>query len=192
MFFELRTYDLKPGKAPVYLEFFRTFGVGLVTRHLPMGGYWMAESGTLNRIEHLWIYESFDERDACRASLVKDRAWMEDFIPKAFQDVISQQNRIMRLVQSSEAFDTVIAHRRDPHANQAATTPMFATGLHGLSYTHDPEGHGDTLAQFRVASGQAPGTYVTLSRGSLDDLLTGTENASGHALLRPLTLSPLR
>ena len=55
MLFELRTYDLKPGKAPAYLEFFRTFGVRLVTRHLPMGGYWMVESGRLNRIEHLWI-----------------------------------------------------------------------------------------------------------------------------------------
>lgn len=191
MFFELRTYDLKPGKAPVYLAFFRTFGVELVTRHLPMGGYWMVESGTLNRIEHLWIYESFEERDACRAGLVKDRAWMEDFIPKAFEDVVAQQNRIMRLVQSSDTFDAVIAGRRNQHPNQPAETPMFAPGLHGLTYSDQPEVPGETLAQFRVATGHAPGTYVTLSAGSPEQLLTGTERATSHELLRPLTLSPL-
>lgn len=192
MYFELRTYDLKPGKAPVYLEFFRTFGVGLVTRHLPMGGYWMVESGTLNRIEHLWIYESFEERDACRASLVKERAWMEDFIPKAFEDVIAQQNRIMRLVRSSETFDAVIAGRRGTQSNQADDAPMFAPALQGLTFSDDPDVQGETLAQFRVATGHAPGTYVTLSAGALDDLLTGTERATSHELLRPLTLSPLR
>ena len=71
MLFELRTYDLKPGKAPVYLEFFRTAGVALVTRHLPMMGYWMVESGRLNRIEHLWAYRDMAERDACRAGLAE-------------------------------------------------------------------------------------------------------------------------
>ena len=192
MYFELRTYDLKPGKAPVYLEFFRTFGVGLVTRHLPMGGYWMVESGTLNRIEHLWIYESFEERDACRASLAKDRAWMEDFIPKAFEDVEAQQNRIMRLVRSSDPFDTVIAQRLDAQSNQAADAPMFSPALQGLTFSDDPEVHGETLAQFRVATGHSPGTFVTLSAGSPGDLLTGTERAKSHELLRPLTLSPLR
>lgn len=192
MFFELRTYDLKPGKAPAYLEFFRSFGVGLVTRHLPMGGYWMVESGTLNRIEHLWIYESWVERDACRASLRQDRAWMQDFIPNAFKDVVAQQNRIMRLVHSSDAFDTVIAGRRDVRENQHADTPMFETALQGLSFSDDGAEHGKTLAQFRVATGCAPGTFVTLSAGSLDELLTATEHAASHELLRPLTLSPLR
>lgn len=192
MFFELRTYDLKPGKAPVYLEFFRTFGVGLVTRHLPMGGYWMVESGTLNRIEHLWIYEDFEERDSCRASLVKDREWMEDFIPKAFQDIVAQQNRIMRLTRSSDAFDAVIENRRDTHDNQAAETPMFASGLQGMTFSDASEVNGEVLAQFRVATGHAPGNYVTLCAGSTVDLLAGTENAACHELLRPLTLSPLR
>ena len=89
MFFELRTYDLKPGKAPVYLDFFRTFGVSRVTRHLPMIGYWQVESGRLNRIEHLWAYDSFEERDACRAGLLSETEWMVDFVPKAFADVVA-------------------------------------------------------------------------------------------------------
>ena len=48
MLFELRTYDLKPAKAPVYLDNFRRNGVGLVTASLPLGGYWMTESGRIS------------------------------------------------------------------------------------------------------------------------------------------------
>ncbi|WP_238364002.1 NIPSNAP family protein [Mesobacterium pallidum] len=191
MFFELRTYDLKPGKVPVYLEFFRTFGVALVTRHLPMGGYWMTESGALNRIEHLWIYDSFDERDACRAGLVKESAWMDDFIPRAFADVVAQSTRIMELTASSDAFDAVIAGRRTCLENQAPETPMFAPGLHGLTLSDTPPVN-DSLAAFRVLSGDRPGTHVQIAAGSFASLTSGNSGALGHEILRPLSLSPLR
>lgn len=192
MLFELRTYDLKPGKAPVYLEFFRTFGVALVSRHLPMGGYWMVESGTLNRIEHLWIYESFEERDACRAGLSAEQDWVSKFIPEAFVNVVAQSNRIMQLVQSSETFDAVIAARKSVHENQASASPMFSPDLQGLTFSDAPQVSGTTLAQFRVASGHSPGRYVTLSAGTPDALIADTESAVWHELLRPLSLSPLR
>ena len=191
MIFELRTYDLKPGKAPVYLEFFRTFGVGLVTRHLPMGGYWMVESGRLNRIEHLWIYDSFAERDACRAGLAQEREWVETFIPRAFADVVAQQNRIMALERGSDAVEQVIAARRNRHDNQPAGSAMFAAGLHGLSFSAGPL-PGAPLAAFRVLSGEAPGTHVTLQAGDFDALTADTGGLAAHELLRPLSLSPLR
>lgn len=192
MIFELRSYDLKPGKAPVYLEYFRTFGLELVTRHLPMGGYWMVETGRLNRIEHLWIYEDFAERDAARAGLVKERAWMEEFIPRAFEDVVAQENRFMRLARSSVALDLVVAARRSPHRNQTADTPMFGEAIQGLTFSSTSGDRGGHLAQFRVVSGTAPGTFVTLSAGMADELLAGTASAASHELLRPLTFSPLR
>ncbi|WP_425053453.1 NIPSNAP family protein [Psychromarinibacter sp. S121] len=191
MFFELRTYDLKPGKATVYLEFFRTFGLGLVTRHLPLGGYWMTESGALNRIEHLWIYESFQERDACRASLLAERAWMDDFIPKAFVDVVAQQNRIMLLERSSPSFDDVIASRRNSHPNEAQSAPMFANRLNGLSYSGSALS-GDALAGFRVVSGTAPGSHVTLTANDFNTLTAPEDGVFYHEILRPLGFSPLR
>ncbi len=64
MIFEWRTYELKTAKALDYLQMFRTFGVESVTAHLPLGGYFLTETGALNRIDHLWIYESFAERTA--------------------------------------------------------------------------------------------------------------------------------
>tara|TARA_R110002073_G_scaffold59804_5_gene150448 strand:+ start:5902 stop:6477 length:576 start_codon:yes stop_codon:yes gene_type:complete len=191
MLFELRTYDLKPGKAPAYLEFFRTFGVRLVTRHLPMGGYWMVESGRLNRIEHLWIYEDFADRDACRASLGGERAWIEDFIPKAFADVVVQENRLMSLEATSDRFDAVIAARKAVHDNQKEGSPMFADKLMGLAiYTSMPMDRG--LATFRVLTGNAPGSFVSFSTGAFDDLMPDSVGLVQHELLRPLTVSPLQ
>lgn len=191
MIFELRTYDLKPGKAPVYLEFFRTFGLALVTRHLPMGGYWMAETGRLNRIEHLWIYEDFAERDACRASLAGDRAWMEEFIPRAFADVTGQANRFMALEHSSAALDAVIASRRQAHPNDEAGSPMFAATLNSLSLSAMPLGGDGILGAFRIVSGDEPGRHVMLRTGSFDSLTADTNDLIAHALIRPLAFSPL-
>jgi hypothetical protein len=191
VFFELRSYDLKPGKAPVYLEFFRSFGLALVTRHLPMGGYWMAESGRLNRIEHLWIYDSFEERDACRATLSQDAAWMTDFVPKAFADVVAQENRIMALDQASAALDAVIGRRREAHANDAAGTPIFAPGLMALGLSAVPLAPEGLIGRFRVLSGDAPGRFVTLSAGAFDLLTRDTDGLDTHELLRPLSCSPL-
>lgn len=192
MFFELRTYDLKPGKAPVYLEFFRTFGVSRVTRHLPMLGYWQVETGRLNRIEHLWAYESFAERDACRAGLVGETEWVRDFVPKAFVDVVAQENRILRLETSSGTFDHAVAMRKTRHSDQPADSPMFAQGLHGLSLGSLLSTAGEPVAGFTVLSGPEPGKKVTLSSGDFETLCTPQPGIDSHEVLRPLSLSPLQ
>jgi hypothetical protein len=192
VFFELRTYDLAPGKAPAYLEFFRTFGVSRVTRHLPMLGYWMVDTGRLNRIEHLWAYDSFEQRDACRAGLVTDREWMQDFVPKAFVDVVAQENRIMALDQASPAFEVAVAARNSHHADQAPDVPMFAPGFQGLSLGDAVSGAGDLVAAFTVISGVQPGTRVTLSAGTPEALCGLQPGIHSHEILRPLSLSPLQ
>lgn len=190
MFFELRTYDLKPGKAPVYLEFFRSFGLSRVTRHLPLMGYWMVESGRLNRIEHLWAYESFAERDDCRAGLVRDREWMEDFVPRAFVDVVAQANRFLALDTGSPAFDAAVAARTANHGDQPPGSAMFAPGL--MALTCGAPTPGDLVAAFTVLSGEMPGARVALSSGPFEALTAGTAGADSHEILRPLSLSPLK
>ncbi len=191
MLFELRSYELRPGKAPVYLEFFRTFGLGLVTRHLPMGGYWMAETGALNRIEHLWIYADMAERDACRAALAGDGDWMQGFVPRAFGDVVRQENRLMALEQTSPALDAVIAGRRRSHASETPDTPMFAPGLMALGLSRKAPDVGRAAAGFRVLSGEAPGSRVTLAPLDMDRLERDGAGLDRHTILRPLGFSPL-
>lgn len=191
MLFELRTYDLKPGRALAYLEHFRTLGVGLITRHLPLGGYWMTESGRLNRLEHLWIYESLAERDTRRARLAQDRVWTEDFLPRAFAEFQAQENRFLALERSSVAFDAAVANRRARHPNQCAETPMFGDGLHSLTMSSRAI-TGDVIAAFRIVSGAMPGGHVTLAAGNTGAQPSFEDGIATHELLRPLSLSPLR
>lgn len=192
MFFELRTYDLKPGRAPAYLEFFRTYGLSRVTRHLPMMGYWLVETGRLNRIEHMWAYESFAERDACRAGLVADEEWMTGFVPEAFVDVIAQENRILSLDESSDAFDAAVLNRKKNHPDDAKGSPMFASGLQSLSIGDGLLDSGGRVAGFTVISGPNSGSRVTLNSGEFEELCKGTSGTQVHEILRPLSLSPLQ
>lgn len=191
MIFELRTYDLKPAKAPVYLEYFRTCGVGLVTGHLPMLGYWMVDSGRLNRIEHLWAYESYAERDDCRAGLAKNADWTGEFVPRAFLDVVEQTNRFMSLDQASDVFEEVVAGRKAHHENQASDTPMFSPSLHSLTIGQGRGSRSQMIASFKVLSGPEPGQTITLCSGDFDELTQGASGAASHEILRPLSVSPL-
>jgi hypothetical protein len=193
MLFELRTYDLKPATATKYLEFFRSFGVGLVTQNLPMGGYWMAESGRLNRIYHLWIYDSFSHRDACRVELAKNTIWMRDFIPKAFEDVLIQSNRFMRLARSSVDFDAVVTDRASVIANANPVDPMFAPKLHAVTITQQQAApQAATVAQFEIQSGDHVGQFLSLDRVAPDRDLITPIGATFHEIMRPLTVSPLK
>ena len=191
MLLELRTYDLRAGKAPVYLEFFRTFGVGLVTRHLPMMGYWLVESGRLNRIEHLWAYESFEERDACRASLVKDSAWMNEFVPEAFVDVVTQSNRFLTVKSCTGDFQMALDNRKAHHPNQPKDSAMFNANLYSLMIGGNIAPSDTEIARLAVVSGSDLGQEIVLSRGPFDTLLNTCNGAETHEVLRPISLSPL-
>lgn len=184
MIYEWRSYDLHVGKAAEYLALFSREGVQHATRHLPMGGYWLAESGVLNRIHHLWIYDSLDERDACRAGLMGEAGWVEGFIPRGFALIERQENRLMRLVRGSAALDEVVAARRQAHAPLAEGAPLFAPGLMSLTLGAVPDG---ALAVWEVAQGERPGEVLALGAGTPD----APAGARAHHLLRPLTVSPL-
>ena len=105
MIHEWRSYRLKPGAAADYLGLLADEGLPLVTRCLPLMGYWLGETGPLNTIHHLWAYQDWAEREALRAELATDEGWTRGFIPKAFALVEEQGNRFLRLERSSPDFD---------------------------------------------------------------------------------------
>lgn len=193
MIFELRAYDLVPGKGPEYLDLFRRNGVQYVTRHLPMGGYWLTDSGALNRLYHLWIYENLDERLACRASLAQDAEWGQEFVPKGFALILSQRNMLMELLEGSGDLDTVLARRTACHAGQGEDDPMFAPDYLSLVAGEAAPAGSPMLARWRVVSGETPGQVLTLFRhGGGDDPFATAPGAERHELLRALSFSPLR
>lgn len=191
MLYELRTYRLQPGTAPRYLDLLRREGLPLVTRHLPLLGYWMTETGRLNVIHHLWAYEDWNDRAACRASLATEKAWGEGFIPRAFVDVVAQENLFLTTERTAPAFDAAVAARRTERPVETADMPLFSTDCGALAFSAAPLAEdGGAIAVFRVQSGESPGSVVTLwpARAGLH-IAPGA--AARHEIIRPLGFSPL-
>jgi hypothetical protein len=93
MIVEFRTYRLKPGTVATAEE---RFGQGLParTKVSPLAAFWHTEVGPLNRIIHVWPYDSFEQRTQVRSQKIEGwppaiREFVEDqqseiFIPAPF------------------------------------------------------------------------------------------------------------
>lgn len=187
MIHEWRSYRLKPGAATHYLTLFAERGLPLVTRHLPLMGYWLAETGPLNVIHHLWSYADWSEREACRATLAGEEEWVKGFIPAAFALVEEQQNSILSLRAGSPAFETVLSRRRDAHAARAPGAPLFARECAALLMNAAPH---EAVAVWDRISGEAGGPFALLPR-RVDPLPISPTAGASHTVLRPLVFSPL-
>lgn len=187
MIHEWRSYRLKPGAAADYLALLADEGLPLVTRHLPLTGYWLGETGPLNTIHHLWSYAGWAEREACRAALATEEAWVKGFIPRAFALVEEQCNRFLRLTASSPVFDAALARHRQPHPARVAGAPLFAGEcaalVTGLAVP-------DAVAVWEAVSGEPAGPLSLLPRGA-DPVPAEPFSGAGHVVLRPLAFSPL-
>jgi hypothetical protein len=76
MIFELRTYRLKTGQVPAYLEIVGELGIEVQKSHLgQLVGYFFSELGPLNEIVHIWAYADLSDREARRTRLADDERW---------------------------------------------------------------------------------------------------------------------
>jgi NIPSNAP len=96
MIYELRTYQLKVGVIAKYLEQFEQIGLPIVSRHCTLVGYWIVETGRLNRVVHVWAFENAEQRRAARERWQQDRAWNETYLPLALPLVESQETVLLR------------------------------------------------------------------------------------------------
>jgi len=73
---DARTYTIKPGCTPAQLKIYEELGFPVQLKHMgqPLA-YLQAESGELNTLLHLWVYENAGDREAKRAAMMKDPAW---------------------------------------------------------------------------------------------------------------------
>lgn len=187
MIHEWRSYRLKPGAANDYLGLLADQGLPLVTRHLPLMGYWLAESGTLNTIHHLWSYADWAERETARAALAQEHEWTASFIPKAFALVEEQDNRFLALRRSSPTFDAALKQRRQVHPSRIAGAPLYAVQCAALVKGATMP---DAVAEWEPVSGDPTSPFTLLPRA--DDPTPASPVAGAHHIvLRPLAFSPL-
>ncbi|XP_040142053.1 protein NipSnap homolog 3A isoform X6 [Ictidomys tridecemlineatus] len=98
MFYEFRTYSLKPSKMNEFLENFKK-NVHLRTAHSELVGYWSVEfGGRINKVFHIWKYENFAHRTAVRKALAKDKEWQEQFLIPNLALIDKQESEITYLV----------------------------------------------------------------------------------------------
>lgn len=77
MIHEIRTYDLKTGSTP---EFIEKFGARIEKRveYSPLVGFFYTEVGPLNRVIHIWQYEDMNERTEVRKKVIEAGIWPPD------------------------------------------------------------------------------------------------------------------
>jgi hypothetical protein len=85
MIVEMRTYQCRPGTVPQFLE---RFGAALPIREKfsPLGGFFTTEVGDLNKVIHIWPYESFEARIKTRADAIASGQW-----PPATREFVTEQ-----------------------------------------------------------------------------------------------------
>jgi hypothetical protein len=92
MIVEQRTYTVQPGKVQEWLAFYGERGLPIQQRLLGrLIGFFTSEIGTLNRVVHLWAYDSLAHRETARANLAKDPEWQayQRDSPKVLQQMES-------------------------------------------------------------------------------------------------------
>lgn len=93
MIVEHRCYRLHPGKVPEYLALFELPDV-LPRLLRNLRGFWIAESGMLNCVHHLWSYPNREERAAARQDMAADQA-MRPFMTAALPLLHEQHSRVL-------------------------------------------------------------------------------------------------
>ncbi|MDF2117145.1 NIPSNAP family protein [Roseiarcaceae bacterium H3SJ34-1] len=92
MIFEMRTYQLKPGALANYVRHFEKVGLPIVSRYCSLAAYWIAESGALNRVIHVWSFDDLEARRQAHERWMTDPDWAGLFLPVALPMVVSQES----------------------------------------------------------------------------------------------------
>jgi len=94
---DVRTFHFKPGKMPQELDLYAKRGLASQTRHLgPPLAYLHGESGDINALVHLWVFEDVAERARKRAAMMADPEW-QTYLKLADEAgfLVDQRNNLM-------------------------------------------------------------------------------------------------
>ena len=94
MIYEQRTYTLKPGTVPQFLELFEKEVKPIITKYLNLVGFWYTEMGELNQVVHLWAFEDLNQRAEQRAQFMADPD-MAKILPQIREIEVHQENKIL-------------------------------------------------------------------------------------------------
>ena len=95
MIIEMRTYLLKPAKLKKFLYIYdkeiRETHVSILGNQI---GFFYTEFGDLNKVVHLYGYESFEDRNKRRAILAKNKDFL-NYLTKVEDIIVHMKNEIL-------------------------------------------------------------------------------------------------
>ena len=95
MIIEMRTYLLKPAKLKTFLDIYnkeiRETHVSILGNQI---GFFYTEFGDLNKVVHLYGYESFEDRDRRRAILAQNKDFL-NYLTKVEDIIVHMKNEIL-------------------------------------------------------------------------------------------------
>lgn len=95
MLVEMRSYILHAGKLAPFMQLMEAEGIRIEAPILGgLAGFYSSEVGALNKVVHLWAYDSFEERQRRRALLAAEPAW-QAFLPKVLPLIREMQNELL-------------------------------------------------------------------------------------------------
>jgi hypothetical protein len=90
----MRTYTLKPGRVPEFLDWFEKHGKPVADKHLNLVGFWYTESGELNQVVHIWAFEDLNQRTQQRQKFLSDPSLAAD-IAKIREMYVHQESKFL-------------------------------------------------------------------------------------------------
>lgn len=100
MLLDHRTYTCRPGTIKKHLALYEKMGKEPQFRNLgePLA-YLATETGNPNQYIHIWVYENAGDREAKRAAMAADPAWLAYIQESAKLGALeAQENRLMQPV----------------------------------------------------------------------------------------------
>lgn len=95
MIVEQRTYTLKPGTIQQFLKLYENEGLEIQSGALGnLIGYFVTETGELNRVVQLWGFTTFEDRIKRRHELSHSDSWRA-FLGKAGALVADQRSELL-------------------------------------------------------------------------------------------------
>jgi hypothetical protein len=91
MIYEMRTYQVQPGKAGEFLKMYQAHGLPIISGYARLVGCWIKESGVLNSTVFIWAYEDFGHRTSQRTKLMQDAEWTA-FVPQMLPYLVHQES----------------------------------------------------------------------------------------------------
>lgn len=96
MIYDMRTYDLVPGKLQQYMDAVREVGKPVRESYgIKLAGWYYADVGRLNRVVHIWAYRDWEHLEQGKTGFRKDPRWTGEYLPRVRGAILRQQTQVM-------------------------------------------------------------------------------------------------